>query len=109
MRSWLRWLVLAVIVAGIGTFYGFGWHEHFSFTNVRSRIGDLQSEVDNHLVLAALIFFALYAIMTALSVPAAWILTVVAGALFGRVFGAAIALLAATVGATLAFLSSRFL
>src|ERR1700704_6040754 len=102
MRSWLRWLVLAIIVAGIGAFYGCGWHEHFFFPNIRSSLGDLQREVDKQLVFcalvfAALIFFALYAVMTALSVPAAWILTLVAGALFGRVFGAGIALLAATV------------
>jgi uncharacterized membrane protein YdjX (TVP38/TMEM64 family) len=109
MRSWLRWLVLAVIVAGIGAFYGFGWDQHFSFTSIRASVGELRGEVDNQFILAASIFFVLYAVLTALSVPAAWILTLVAGALFGRMFGSALALLAATVGATLAFLSSRFL
>ena len=64
---------------------------------------------NNNLVLAVILFFALYTVMTALSLPAASLLTLLAGALFGYVLGSGIALFAATIGATLAFLSSRFL
>jgi uncharacterized membrane protein YdjX (TVP38/TMEM64 family) len=108
-RAWLRWLVLALILAGLGGFYAFGLHEYFGWDYVRGHLGELKAEVDENLLVAVIVFFALYAVMAALSVPAAWILTLVAGALFGRVLGTGAALLAATVGATLAFLSSRFL
>jgi uncharacterized membrane protein YdjX (TVP38/TMEM64 family) len=109
MRTWLRWLVLAVLLAGFGAFYAFGWNGYFDFDNVKENLGSFKSQVDDNLVLAVIVFFVLYAVLTALSVPAAWILTLLAGALFGRFLGAGVALLAATIGATLAFLSSRFL
>src|SRR5262249_3253266 len=109
MRSWLRWFVLAIIILCIGGFYLFGLQDHFSWDGVRAPVDDLKAWTSENFLLAVAIFFALYAIMTALSVPAAWVLTLVAGAIFGRFFGAGVALLAATVGATLAFLSARFL
>jgi uncharacterized membrane protein YdjX (TVP38/TMEM64 family) len=108
-RAWLRWLVLALILAGLGGFYAFDLHEYFGWDYVRSHLDDLKAEVGENLVVALIVFFALYAVMAALSVPAAGILTMVGGALFGRFLGGGTALLAATVGATLAFLSSRFL
>jgi uncharacterized membrane protein YdjX (TVP38/TMEM64 family) len=108
-RVWLRWLVFACLLAGFVGFYAFGLQEHFAWESVRSNVGDFKAQVDDNLLVAALLFFVLYAVMAALSVPAAWVLTLVAGALFGRVLGTGVALLAATVGATLAFLSSRFL
>jgi uncharacterized membrane protein YdjX (TVP38/TMEM64 family) len=109
MRTWLRWLVLAILLAGIGGFYALGLQDYLAFGSVRENLGNFKAQVDNNLVLAVIVFFVLYTVMTALSVPAAWILTLLAGALFGRVLGTGVALLAATVGATLAFLSSRFL
>lgn len=108
-RAWLRWLVLTILVAGVAAFYLLGLHEYFSFTWMRDNIERLRTDADENLPIALLIFFAIYTLLTAFSVPAAWILTIVAGALFGRVLGAGVAVLAATCGATLAFLSSRFL
>ena len=108
-RTWLRWLVLALFLAGIGGFYAFGLQEYLSFASIRANLDVFKAHVDDNLVVAAILFFFVYAVLTALSVPAAWIMTLLAGALFGRVLGAGVALLAATCGATLAFLSSRFL
>jgi uncharacterized membrane protein YdjX (TVP38/TMEM64 family) len=55
------------------------------------------------------IFFAIYVAVAALSLPGAAILTLAAGAIFGLVAGTAVASFASSVGATLAFLSSRYL
>jgi len=60
-------------------------------------------------VTSQLLFFALYVAMTALSIPGAAFMTVASGALFGVVQGTALALTAASLGATLAFLFSRYL
>ena len=108
-RGWLRWLMLAILVGGIVGFYAFGLQDYISFASIRANRDVLKTHVDDNLVVAAFLFFFVYAVLTALSVPAAWILTLLAGALFGRVLGTGVALLAATCGATLAFLSSRFL
>lgn len=55
------------------------------------------------------LYFILYVVTTALSLPGAAVLTLAGGALFGLVTGTIIVSFASTIGATLAFLSSRFL
>ena len=54
-------------------------------------------------------FFLLYVVVTALSLPSATILTLAAGTLFGLAQGLLIASFASSIGATLAFLTSRYL
>lgn len=108
-RNWLRWLVLSILLLGFVTFYAFGLHEHFTFKSIRDNVGDFKSHVEDNLLLSVAIFFLLYTAITALSLPVASILTLLAGAIFDLWLGASAVLLAATVGATLAFLSSRFL
>jgi uncharacterized membrane protein YdjX (TVP38/TMEM64 family) len=108
LRTSLRWFVLAVVLLGVVGFYALGGHEYLSFDAVRANLDAIKARVEDNLLFAAVFFFLLYTAMTALSVPAAWILSLLAGALFGRVLGVGVALSAATCGATLAFLSSRF-
>lgn len=54
-------------------------------------------------------FFLLYVAVAALSLPGASILTLAAGAIFGFLTGVILASFASTIGATLAFLFSRFM
>ena len=54
-------------------------------------------------------FFAIYVIVTALSLPGAVIMTLAAGALFGLAAGTVLVSFASSIGATLAFLVSRYL
>ncbi|MDD4979508.1 MAG: FAD-dependent oxidoreductase [Gallionella sp.] len=58
--------------------------------------------------LVAGVFFVVYVIATALSLPGAIILTLAAGALFGLFEGTLLVSFASSLGATLAFLASRF-
>lgn len=62
-----------------------------------------------HPVLVPGAFFAAYVLLTALSVPGAVVLTLIAGALFGVVEGTVLVSFASAIGATLAFLIARFL
>lgn len=55
------------------------------------------------------VFFLVYVIVTALSIPGAAVLTLLAGSLFGLFIGTIIVSFASTIGATLAFLTARFL
>ncbi|MCU7835043.1 MAG: FAD-dependent oxidoreductase [gamma proteobacterium symbiont of Taylorina sp.] len=55
------------------------------------------------------VFFLSYVLITALSLPGAVIMTLIAGALFGNLTGLIVVSFASTLGATLAFLVSRFL
>jgi pyruvate/2-oxoglutarate dehydrogenase complex dihydrolipoamide dehydrogenase (E3) component/uncharacterized membrane protein YdjX (TVP38/TMEM64 family) len=63
---------------------------------------------DNPL-LVALAYFAIYVLVAAASLPAAGILTLAAGAIFGLAVGTLVVSFASSIGATLAFLASRFL
>src|SRR6185503_13516346 len=57
---------------------------------------------------AAALFFLIYVAVTGLSLPGAAIMTLVAGAVFGLLWGTIIVSFASSIGATLAFLASRF-
>jgi pyruvate/2-oxoglutarate dehydrogenase complex dihydrolipoamide dehydrogenase (E3) component/uncharacterized membrane protein YdjX (TVP38/TMEM64 family) len=56
----------------------------------------------------AAVYFALYVLATALSFPGATIITLAGGAIFGLGWGLLIVSFASSVGATLAFLTARF-
>src|SRR5262249_20170446 len=107
--AWTRWLLAAALLLAVAGFYASGLYRYFDWDYVRDHLDDLQAEVQQHLLLSLLIFFLLYVAMTALSLPAAAVLTVLAGALFGRWLGTGVVSLASTLGATLAFLSSRYI
>jgi uncharacterized membrane protein YdjX (TVP38/TMEM64 family) len=95
-----------VAVAG---FYALGLHRYLSWDYVRSHLDQLQTEVATYPLASLAVFLAVYVAATALSLPVATALGLLAGAVFGRWLGTAVVILAATLGATLALLSSRYL
>jgi uncharacterized membrane protein YdjX (TVP38/TMEM64 family) len=68
----------------------------------------LQYYIDHRLLMVA-VFMALYIIQTALALPGAVILSLSAGAIFGSLMGTLYAVSAASAGATLSFLITRYL
>jgi uncharacterized membrane protein YdjX (TVP38/TMEM64 family) len=58
---------------------------------------------------AALLFFVAYVAVTGLSLPGAAVMTLAGGAVFGLFWGLLLVSFASSLGATLAFLASRFL
>jgi uncharacterized membrane protein YdjX (TVP38/TMEM64 family) len=108
-QAWPRWALAALLVLAVGGFYALGLHRYFAWDSFRSHLDIWQAGVRQHLLLAVLVFFLAYLAATALSLPVAAVLTLAAGALFGRWFGTAVVSIASTLGATLAFISSRYL
>ena len=82
--SYGKWGLGLAIVAAIVVFYLTGLHEYFSWEVIKANLDSWKRQVDENIVLTAAIFFAIYVVVTALSLPAAVVLTLVAGALFGR-------------------------
>jgi uncharacterized membrane protein YdjX (TVP38/TMEM64 family) len=107
--AWRRFAFAATVALVVAAFYLSGWSRYFAWDTLRANLYAWQAEVSRHLMLSALAFFAIYAAITALSLPVAVALTLLAGALFGRVLGTIIVSAASTLGATLAFLGSRYL
>jgi uncharacterized membrane protein YdjX (TVP38/TMEM64 family) len=79
------------------------------WTDVRSRLVEWQTFAQESPFLSVAIFFVAYVAVAGLSLPFATVMSLLAGALFGRWLGTLVAISAATGGATLAFLSSRYL
>lgn len=80
-----------------------------SLTGIKTHQQALLSHVEHAPLRSALIFFALYVAVSALSIPGAAILTLLGGALFALWEGFVLVSFASTLGATLAMLASRYL
>ncbi|MDW5376981.1 FAD-dependent oxidoreductase [Halomonas sp. HP20-15] len=104
-----RWWILATIVVVIALFFASGAHEAFTLANIKAQQAQLQAWFEARPLTVASGFFAIYVAMAALSLPGAVLLTLLAGALFGLGWGLLIVSFASSLGATLAFLSARWL
>ena len=90
-------------------FFALDLHQLLTLEGIKSaqyRLATLKAS-DPWLLGAA--FFALYVAVTALSLPGAAVMTLAAGSLFGLVAGTVLVSFASSIGATLAFLASRYL
>ena len=109
--GWLPWLRRLLPVAGLlaafAAAFGFGVQDYLSIDALREHRGLLNAFVAHHALAAALIFMAVYAISTALSLPGGLVLTVAGGFLFGIALGTFYVVIAATAGATAIFLIAR--
>ena len=101
-------LVLAV-AAAFAAFFLFDLGSTLSLDTLKSRQSELASFVEREPLIAAGGFFLIYVAATALSLPGAVIMTLAAGAIFGLLLGTLIVSFASMAGASLAFLSSRYL
>ncbi|MDX1432976.1 MAG: FAD-dependent oxidoreductase [Gammaproteobacteria bacterium] len=104
-----RLVLIAVVALIIGAYFAFDLESYLSLDRLRDHQATVVAYRDAHMFEAAAIFFAVYVAVTALSLPAAAIMTIAAGAFFGLLWGTVLVSLASTVGATLAFLLARFL
>ncbi|HET9580985.1 MAG TPA: FAD-dependent oxidoreductase [Usitatibacter sp.] len=104
-----RLVVLVVVVALVVAFFAFDLKRYFSLEYFQSQRSAIEAYLQAHPVGTALAFFGIYVAVTGLSLPGAAIMTLAAGALFGLLWGTVIVSFASTIGATLAFLVSRFL
>jgi len=103
-------IILIVILASlIGAFFFFGLHEVFNLQYLQEKRGGFIESYKQNPILIAGAFFLIYVVFTALSLPAAAILTLGAGAVFGFWTGLILVSFASTIGATLAFLIARYI
>ena len=101
-------LIFAVLIGVIGFFY-FDLNELLTLEGLKGSMDQFEQYKTQSPWLVIGGFFLVYILVTALSLPGAAILTLAAGALFGLVQGVLVASFASSIGATLAFLTSRYL
>jgi pyruvate/2-oxoglutarate dehydrogenase complex dihydrolipoamide dehydrogenase (E3) component/uncharacterized membrane protein YdjX (TVP38/TMEM64 family) len=102
-------LVLVLLLLAVVAFFAFDLQRFFSLAYVQGQRDALASLHQDRPALVIGGFFALYVVVTALSLPGAAIMTLLGGALFGLWLGTLLVSFASCIGATLAFLASRYL
>ncbi|MGL6259932.1 TVP38/TMEM64 family protein [Vibrio sp. WXL103] len=98
-------VVLIAIIVTLATQFG----QYLTLENAKEQQAALRSFIDANFVTAAAIYFFAYVGITAFSVPGAAVVTLLGAALFGFWTSLVLVSFASSIGATLAFLSSRFL
>lgn len=101
-------LVAAVVALGIA-FFALDLHHVLTLDTLKASRGKFEAWRAASPFLVGFAFFFLYVIVTALSLPGAAVMTLAGGALFGLLWGTLIVSFASSLGATLAFLASRYL
>jgi len=101
--------LLVAMAAMAALFYYFDLGQYLSLESLKDNRDKLSDYYQGHAWQMILGFIGVYIVSVALSLPGATILTLTGGAIFGSVAGTLIVNVGATIGATLAFLVSRFL
>lgn len=102
-------LLLLVIAALFISAFAFDLTQYLSLDVLKEKQQQLNQLFAKHPFKVFAIYFAIYVISTALSLPGATVLTLGAGAIFGFGWGLLLASFAASLGAFLSFLSARFI
>jgi uncharacterized membrane protein YdjX (TVP38/TMEM64 family) len=102
-------IVLTLFAVAIGAFFYFDLHHQLTLESLKANRDALLAFTEQHYLTAVATFVASYCLVVAFSLPGAVFFTLAGGFLFGSVVGTLYVNLAATSGATLAFLASRYL
>ena len=104
-----RVLIGLVVVLIVLAIFWLDLYQYLTLEFYHEQQEAIQKLVNENLLLSVGIFFAVYISATTISLPVAGVMVIVAGALFGVVLGSVVISFASTIGATFAFLLSRFL
>ena len=100
--------MLAALAVLVIVYFAFDFGQYLTLDGIKAVAADLTAFQQDNLLIVIAGFFLAYVAVTAASFPGAAVMTLAAGALFGLVGGTILVSFASTLGATLAFLSSRY-
>ena len=95
----------AILIFG---FFALDLNQYLTLQGMKASLAQFEAQRSASPALVGLVFFAVYVLVASLSLPGAAMLTLAAGALFGLGVGTLIVSFASSIGATLAFLASRY-
>ena len=107
-KNVLKLAIAALFITTVAVFYMTGGSEYLNLAYIKQQQTAFSDAFGENTVLFTILFFTLYIIATAFSLPIATLLTLLAGAIFGFIYGLILVSFASTIGATIAFLMSRF-
>jgi pyruvate/2-oxoglutarate dehydrogenase complex dihydrolipoamide dehydrogenase (E3) component/uncharacterized membrane protein YdjX (TVP38/TMEM64 family) len=101
-------IILAIFAAIAIAFVSFDLGQYLTLDFIKSQQTAIHDYYLQHQLLTLLTYFAVYVIVTAVSLPGAAVMTLAAGAFFGLIYGVILVSFASSIGATCAFLASRY-
>lgn len=104
-----RLLVVALIAVFVIVFFAFDLQQYLTLDYIKAKQRAFENFYAEHTGLTITIYMLIYIVVTALSLPGATVMTLAGAALLGLWVGVLVISFASTIGATLAFLVSRFL
>ncbi len=102
-------ILLAIVALLIAAFFLFDLGSYLTFESLKASRDEIVAWRQTRPLLAVMITFLVYIAVTALSLPGAAIMTLAIGAVFGFFWGLVLVSFASSIGATMAFLISRFI
>ncbi|YCO02721.1 TVP38/TMEM64 family protein [Vibrio sp. VNB-15] len=102
-------LILGLILLATILFLGVNFGQYLTLENAKAQQAALNAFIEQNFVFAAATYFLAYIAITAFSIPGAAVVTLLGAALFGFWTSLLLVSFASTIGATIAFLSSRYL
>jgi len=105
--TWRRFVAPFAVVVVLGLVWALGLHRHLSLDALAAQREVLAGLVAARPMLAALVYVAAYIAVVAFSLPGGAVMTLAGGLLFGAFIGACLAVLGATIGASVLFLLAR--
>jgi len=106
-RTLKRWIAPLVLCAVIVAVWASGLHHSLDLETIKAARGDAKDFLDAHYAAGIALFALVYIAVVALSLPAASLLTLLGGFLFGVGVGVTVVAISATIGATIIFLIAR--
>ena len=104
-----RIVIVGVLVGIVVLFFIFDLGKYFTLEYMKESQAKFVQYYEENNVLVVGAYILIYIVMAALSLPGAAVMTLLGGALFGRLVGTVAVSFASTIGATFAFLVARFL
>jgi len=102
-------IVLLALLVVVILFFVFDLGQYLTLDYVKAQQQVLDQYYVENRVVTLIGFFVLYMVITGASLPGAAVLTLAGGAIFGLVTGVVLISFASTIGASIAFLVSRYL
>src|SRR4051794_369202 len=102
-----RFAPVAVILLAMAAVFATGAHRHVSLETLVQHRMAIDAFIRTHGITAVAAYMVVYIIAVALSLPGALILTVAGGILFGVAIGGTVAVIGATIGASIIFVIAK--
>lgn len=101
-------VIILLVIALIASFFIFDLGQYLNLQYLKEQQNAIDAFYAANPLVTAIAYFIIYVLVAGLSLPGAAILTLAGGAIFGLLVGTVLVSFASTIGATIAFLISRY-